>query len=139
MVVDLSPFVDMGQLFVSEYTQAKRVFKLFKTLNLRHMVVTNSQGFVKGILTRHDLVQRDKEKGFNRITTDSTRRSIVSRRSTMMGDLEAFYAAQHRRSTGGGEGLADFLKPALSPRGEENEPTKELGSSSSSGDSDSDD
>ena len=42
------PFVDMGQLFVSEYTQAKRVFKLFKTLNLRHMVVTNSQGFVKG-------------------------------------------------------------------------------------------
>ena len=53
--VNLSPFIDQGAYTVSESVSARRVWALFRSLGMRHIVVLNHQHQPVGIITKGDL------------------------------------------------------------------------------------
>lgn len=54
--VNLSPFIDQGAYTVSESVSARRVWALFRSLGMRHIVVLNHQHQPVGVITKKDLV-----------------------------------------------------------------------------------
>ena len=54
--VNLAPFIDTGAYIVSEDTSARRVWALFRSLGMRHIVVVNELHQPTGMITRHDLI-----------------------------------------------------------------------------------
>lgn len=56
--VDCKMFMNPSPYTVSEGTSAPRLFRLFRALGLRHMVVVDQDHRVCGIITRQDLVHR---------------------------------------------------------------------------------
>ena len=55
--VNLSPFIDQGAYTVSESISARRVWALFRSLGMRHIVVLNHQHQPVGVITKKDLVK----------------------------------------------------------------------------------
>ena len=55
-VVDLAPYMDEHPLAVHSSFSLAKVHTLFRTLGLRHLVVTNTDNTVYGIVTRKELV-----------------------------------------------------------------------------------
>jgi chloride channel 7 len=58
MLIDLGPYIDNGVLSVQEHTPLGRVHRLFLSVGLRHLVVTDSDNEVRGIITRKDLTMK---------------------------------------------------------------------------------
>ena len=56
MYVSLLPYVDAGAYIVSEETSARRVWKLFRSLGMRHIVVVDTRHLPIGMITRRDLI-----------------------------------------------------------------------------------
>jgi hypothetical protein len=55
--VNLSPFIDQGAYTVSENISARRVWALFRSLGMRHIVVLNHSHQPVGVITRRDLIR----------------------------------------------------------------------------------
>lgn len=55
--LDLTPFMNPAPYSVSDQTSMPRIFKLFRGLGLRHLVVVNRHNQVAGIVTRKDLAR----------------------------------------------------------------------------------
>ncbi|XP_057850377.1 uncharacterized protein LOC131060938 isoform X2 [Cryptomeria japonica] len=55
LVLDLRPFMNRVPLTVRGECSAQRVYVIFRTLGLRHLCVTDSNGRVVGMITRKDL------------------------------------------------------------------------------------
>lgn len=55
--INLSPFIDTGAYIVSQDTSARRVWALFRSLGMRHIVVVNELHQPVGMITRHDLIK----------------------------------------------------------------------------------
>lgn len=56
--VSCEPFMNPSPYTVSEQTSAPRLFRLFRALGLRHLVVVDQDHRVRGIITRQDLVHK---------------------------------------------------------------------------------
>ena len=54
--VSLHPYVDAGAYMVSEDTTARRVWSLFRSLGMRHIVVVDTRHQPIGMVTRRDLI-----------------------------------------------------------------------------------
>merc|ERR1712072_841120 len=54
-IIDLGPYLDDGVLTVRPHTPAGRVHRLFRSCGLRHLVVTDTDNDVCGIITRKDI------------------------------------------------------------------------------------
>lgn len=54
-VIDLTPYIDDGVISIQGHTPMGRVHRLFLSVGLRHLVVTDVDNEVKGIITRKDL------------------------------------------------------------------------------------
>ena len=54
--VNLHPYVDAGVYMVSEETTARRVWSLFRSLGMRHIVVVDTRHLPVGMITRRDLI-----------------------------------------------------------------------------------
>ena len=52
MFVDVSPHVDEGAITVHRDSELYRVFRMFSSLGLRHLIVTDERRHVAGIITR---------------------------------------------------------------------------------------
>lgn len=57
LTVNLALFMNVSPFAVQDVTSLPRVFKLFRALGLRHVVVVNSQNHVQGMITRKDLAR----------------------------------------------------------------------------------
>lgn len=57
MEVDLTPFMDRSPYSVQEDTSLPRMFKIFRGLGLRHLIVVNDYNQVVGIITRVNLAR----------------------------------------------------------------------------------
>ncbi|XP_019643781.1 PREDICTED: H(+)/Cl(-) exchange transporter 7-like [Branchiostoma belcheri] len=55
--IDLRPYMNPAPYTVSEDASLHRVFRLFRALGLRHLVVVNKDNLVMGIVTRKDLAR----------------------------------------------------------------------------------
>lgn len=55
--VNLALFMNVSPFAVQDVTSLPRVFKLFRALGLRHVVVVNSHNHVQGMITRKDLAR----------------------------------------------------------------------------------
>ena len=56
LLLDLSGYVDEGAYMVSEETPARRVWALFRSLGMRHIVVVDKRHQPVGMITRRDLL-----------------------------------------------------------------------------------
>jgi chloride channel 7 len=54
--LDLRPYIDRGPFTLNEKSSVQRAYKLFRTLGLRHLIVTNDSNQVVGIVTRKELL-----------------------------------------------------------------------------------
>ncbi len=55
-VIDLRPYVNTAPYVINESSSLARTYRLFRTLGLRHLCVTNIRNEVVGMLTRKDLI-----------------------------------------------------------------------------------
>ena len=53
--MDLRPYVDATAHTINEHTSILRTYRMFRTMGLRHLCVTNKHNHVLGIVTRADL------------------------------------------------------------------------------------
>ncbi|XP_064478854.1 H(+)/Cl(-) exchange transporter 7-like [Ornithodoros turicata] len=56
-IIDLRPYMNSSAYTISHMATLPRIFKLFRALGLRHLVVVNSSNEVVGIVTRKDLAR----------------------------------------------------------------------------------
>eukprot|EP01032_Pedospumella_encystans_P012074 gene12074-13992_t len=54
--LDLRPYLDSAPFTMNEHASVQRAYRVFRTLGLRHLIVTNTHNQVLGMVTRHDLV-----------------------------------------------------------------------------------
>jgi len=59
--VDLTPYMHLSPYTVHHKALLTRVFRMFRTLGLRHLVVVNHYNRVVGMITRHDLAQAEEK------------------------------------------------------------------------------
>ena len=64
MLIDLGPYIDDGVLSVTPNTPLGRVHRLFVSCGLRHLVVTDTDNEVSGIITRKDLTMQTNTVAF---------------------------------------------------------------------------
>ncbi|GAQ89049.1 chloride channel protein [Klebsormidium nitens] len=60
LALDLTPFMNRAPLTVRRECSAQRVYILFRSLGLRHLLVVSSRNLVIGIITRKDLVNAER-------------------------------------------------------------------------------
>lgn len=60
-IVDLMPYINRSALIVSPDTNARFVWRLFRSLGLRHVAVVDHNKRVVGIVTRKDLMDRSED------------------------------------------------------------------------------
>jgi H+/Cl- antiporter ClcA/CBS domain-containing protein len=65
-VIDLTPFMNISPYSIQENITLPRIFKIFRGLGLRHLVVVNDRNGVVGMITRINLARYRSEthKGF---------------------------------------------------------------------------
>ncbi|XP_038061582.1 chloride transport protein 6-like [Patiria miniata] len=61
-IMDVTSFMNPCPYTVSPETPVSKVFNLFRTMGLRHLMVINSCGEVLGIITRHNLTEEFLEE-----------------------------------------------------------------------------
>jgi len=69
--VDLKPYVDCSAFTVNETFSLRHAYDLFRSMGLRHLVVTDAFNCVAGIVTRHNLM----EANLNQVLTERNIRS----------------------------------------------------------------
>jgi len=57
MTIDLRPYMNPSPYSVPHTASLARIFRLFRALGLRHLVVINDRNGVAGIVTRKDLAR----------------------------------------------------------------------------------
>lgn len=62
-LVDLRPYVNEGCYRVNEDTVLSRVYKLFRSMGLRHLPVVTRTGRLRGLITRKDLILAEGHSG----------------------------------------------------------------------------
>ena len=60
--VNLSPYIDMSSYSVPDTFSLERAYALFRTMGLRHIVVTDKRNTPTGVLSRKDLLPRHVEE-----------------------------------------------------------------------------
>ncbi|KAL3877294.1 hypothetical protein ACJMK2_035024 [Sinanodonta woodiana] len=68
--IDLNVFMNPGTYTISDCASLPRIFKLFRALGLRHVVVTNRRNQVIGIVTRKDLARYKVSRHRGRISME---------------------------------------------------------------------
>uniref|UniRef100_A0A0K8RHF5 Putative chloride channel protein n=1 Tax=Ixodes ricinus TaxID=34613 RepID=A0A0K8RHF5_IXORI len=69
--MDLRPYMNSSAYTVSHTASLPRIFKLFRALGLRHLVVVNSSNMVVGIVTRKDLARYRTTSHYGRLSMKS--------------------------------------------------------------------
>ncbi|XP_022085546.1 chloride transport protein 6-like isoform X2 [Acanthaster planci] len=62
MIMDVTSFMNPCPYTVTPETPVSKVFNLFRTMGLRHLMVINSCGEILGIITRHNLTEEFLEE-----------------------------------------------------------------------------
>ena len=88
-MIDLRPFCDRSPYVVNEFLPLQRVFRLFQTMGLRHLPVTDEHSCVVGIITRRDLLDIDRASAE---LLASRRREESRKRLAQAGDFELDHA-----------------------------------------------
>lgn len=62
--LDLTPYLNFSPYSLNENSNLPRVFKLFRGLGLRHIVIVDQNNYVVGIVTRIDIARYKAHIGF---------------------------------------------------------------------------
>jgi len=85
-IIDLRPYCDRSPYKVDELLPLRRVFRLFTTMGLRHLVVVDNHSLVVGMITRRDFLRVGAGKFLSRQI--SRRREDTRRRYEIEGARE---------------------------------------------------
>lgn len=55
--VDVRNYMDTAPYAINESSSISRCYRLFRTMGLRHLIITDNQHHVTGIITRHDITE----------------------------------------------------------------------------------
>lgn len=66
MELDLRPYMNLSPYSVTENANLPRIFRLFRGLGLRHLVIVDGNNRVVGIVTRIDIAKYRTQVGFLR-------------------------------------------------------------------------
>lgn len=66
--LDLTPYLNFSPYSLNENSNLPRVFKLFRGLGLRHIVIVDQNNYVVGIVTRIDIARYKAHIGFKNTT-----------------------------------------------------------------------
>ncbi len=64
-ILDLRPYVDSAAYSIRENASIQRAYRMFRTLGLRHLCITDKRNKILGIVTRVDLVSSHVDKCTN--------------------------------------------------------------------------
>ena len=96
-MIDLRPHCDRSPYVVHELLPLHRVFRLFTTMGMRHLVVVDSHSIVVGIITRKDFL-KVRDGGINFGRQLSRRREETRRRLQITGAAEVSEIMARRSS-----------------------------------------
>ncbi|KAJ8021349.1 Chloride transport protein 6 [Holothuria leucospilota] len=77
MMIDVSRYMNTCPYTVSPTAPVSKVFNLFRTMGLRHLVVVNPLGELKGIVTRHNLTEQYLHHHMHQQTTGQAMRQTA--------------------------------------------------------------
>ncbi|WAR13210.1 CLCD-like protein, partial [Mya arenaria] len=93
LCLDLMPYINQSAMSIQEKFSLKRMYVIFRTLGLRHLVVTNSRNIVKGIITRKDLMGFSiQERLTNKILSDHSLNGTVELHAVASSDNKCIKA-----------------------------------------------
>lgn len=78
--LDLRNYMETAPFTMNENASVSRCYRLFRTMGLRHLILTNEQHEVTGIITRHDITEHKLAHDY-RATTDNIRSYYSAHRS----------------------------------------------------------
>jgi chloride channel 7 len=61
--LDLTPYINQAPFVIQQGSSLSRVFQLFRTMGLRHLVVVDQHNKVVGMITRRDLTHVEDKLG----------------------------------------------------------------------------
>ena len=79
---DFEPYMNKSPFVVQRDTSLTRVFRLFRTMGLRHLPVVNDNHEVEGMVTRNDLAHVE-EKLKERRYTNPNKNSFINLNDSM--------------------------------------------------------
>jgi len=87
--LDFTPYMNLSPYTVRENTPLLRVYDIFRSLGLRHLMVTNAENEVVGMITTKELAEHHLEKLIRKIISDhsmneSERIGFASERMAML-------------------------------------------------------
>ena len=65
-LLDLRPYVDASAYTIRETASVQRAYRMFRTLGLRHLCVTDKRNNILGIVTRADFISSHVDRCMNR-------------------------------------------------------------------------
>jgi len=75
--INLSPFMNLTPYLIQKTATVERVFRLYRTMGLRHLPVIDEHGKVVGMITRRDLVNfESKTKNIKKTSSKGSWNSI---------------------------------------------------------------
>ena len=119
-LVDLRPHCDRSPYVVNQLLPLRRVFRLFTTMGLRHLVVVDHHSHVVGMITRKDFLKlRDGEvlsKQLSRRRSDTQRRLEEAGQQQVKSVKERSRAALRCLSISEADEPSSLTSPKRSPK-----------------------
>lgn len=94
--MDLRNYMETAPFTMNETASLSRCYRLFRTMGLRHLILTNENHEVTGIITRHDITEHKLSHDY-RATTDNIRSYYSAHRSdpAYISEREALMEEKH--------------------------------------------
>jgi len=102
--IDLTPFTNTSSFVVPDTFSVERAYMLFRTMGLRHLVVTDGRHRVTGIVTRKDLLGFRLDEALARALIKASSASALGRQEWQPSGADAGSAAAAAAAGGGGGG-----------------------------------
>jgi len=97
--LDLRPYIDIAPLTINENASVSRAYRMFRTLGLRHLIITSHENNISGIATRADFVALDTEAK-ETVMNDNDQSSNGSRNSNTATNTNTsnFFSRRNKRN-----------------------------------------
>lgn len=102
LVVDLRPYINSGAYVVHHTASVNRAYRLFRTMGLRHLPVTDLHNRVVGMITRKDMTNEQLKERVTELDTQSRQHKKYRATTTTTCSSRRPHSAREGGGGGGG-------------------------------------